>query len=89
MATSPNTVIQALTIFAGVLAFASLVIAALYVRDREQRRSGLLLSIGILFLLGAPMLESPALSMTITGIAAVLVVLSAVLSIRTLRARSD
>jgi hypothetical protein len=89
VAASPNTLKNALVIFAGVMAVASLVITALFVQDRRQRTAGLLLSTGIILLLVGPMLGDDRAAVAVTGVATVLVVISAALNFRILRAQSD
>jgi hypothetical protein len=89
VAASPHTVVQVLSMLAGVMAVTSLVLTLLYIRDRQQRRSGLLLTIGIICQLGAQLFDNAALQMVIIGVATVLVIVAAILNVRILRARPD
>jgi hypothetical protein len=89
VATSPTTLMQGLTLFAGVMAVASLVITALFVHDKRHRVPGLLLSTGLVCLLVGPLFSDATMQVAVTGVAVLLVVVSGALSIRSLRARSN
>ena len=86
---SLNTSMHPLSVIAGVLAVVSLLLAVLFVHERRQRLAGILLSVGLLCLIAAPMFGSSAVSVGLTGIATALVLLSAFLNIRLLRTRSN
>ncbi|MEO8337395.1 MAG: hypothetical protein ABI664_20630, partial [bacterium] len=83
----PNSLMQALSAIALVAAAASFLMTALFIHDR-QRMPGLMLSAGVIGLIVAPMLHDSGVSIAIVGIANVLIVISAVLFVRILRAPS-
>jgi uncharacterized membrane protein YjjP (DUF1212 family) len=89
VAASSLSLMQALTLFAGVLAVASLMITALFVHDRRHRLPGLLLSTGLICLLVAPLFSTGTIQIVVVSAAILLVAISGVLSLRSLRARSD
>jgi len=89
VAVSPHTLRNTFMILAGVLAVASLIGTAIFVRDRRQRTAGLLLSTSIILLLISPMLGDDRASIAVTVVATALTVISTALNFRILRARSD
>ena len=89
MATPPITLVQGLTLFAGVMAVASLVITAFFVHDRRHRLPGLLLSTSLICMLVGPLLSAGSLQIALICIAIVLVTISGALSLRSLRRPPD
>lgn len=89
MPTSPNTLVQALTLFAIVAATVSLVIAVLFVHDRRQRLPALLLPVGIICSIIGPMFSDQRAEVAFLCVTIVLVVISTVLLIRLGRTQPD